>query len=282
MQSAPAKNGVGNGVPAWAWAALALVLGAALTLLVSHAQQQRALDEHRAAFESLAADAFTSVQDSLRSCEVLLRSVQTVFLASGEVSAQEFEHLYQNLDPRAGFPSLQALAYADRRGPDSYVTTMVQPLAGNDALPGLDIATQPNNLAAVRMSRDTDEVAMSAPFRLVQQQGASLDGVTMRLPIYAGGPPPATLGERRARIRGSIAASFEARELIDDAIAQATAEGLWIRVADVTRGGATVLYESGTSPAKVHADYRRELRFGGRTWELHMRPMQSLGAAWPH
>jgi diguanylate cyclase (GGDEF)-like protein/PAS domain S-box-containing protein len=281
MQSVPGIRGLGKGVPAWAWAMLALVLGAGLTLWVSRVQQQRAHAEHRTAFDALADDAFVSVRDSLGSCEVLLRSVQTVFLASGEVSMGEFAHLYQNLDPRGEFPSLQALAYAERRGPGWFVTTMVQPMEGNAALPGLDLSTQPSNLVAVAMSRDSDQVAMSAAFHLVQQRASSVDGITMRLPIYAGGPPPRTVAERRERMRGSIAASFEVRELIGDAIPQPTQEQLWIQVVDVTDGRANVLYGPGDPPARVHARYQRDLRFGGRTWQLRMQPRQPLGAAWP-
>jgi len=267
-------------MPAWAWAALALLIGVGVTLWVSRTQQQQAHAEKVAAFEALATDAFTSVQDSLRSCEVLLRSVQTVFLASGAVSAAEFAHLYGNLQPRGVFPSLQALAYAERRGPGRFVTTMVQPAAGNAALPGLDLSTQPDNLAAVRASRDSDEVAVSAPFHLVQR-GSSANGVTLRLPIFSGGPPPRTPAERRERIRGSIAASFEAGELLDDAVGHGAAEALWIEVIDATGDDAVLLYASGTPPARAEAQFLRKLRFGGRTWQVRILPMQPLGASWP-
>ena len=104
------------GLPAWLWAAIALALGVGLTLVVSRSQQLHAQAEREAAFHALATDASVSVADTLQNCERLLRSVQTVFLASGHVAPGEFAHLYQNLHPRVQFPSLPALAYAERNG----------------------------------------------------------------------------------------------------------------------------------------------------------------------
>ena len=272
----------GTGLPAWSWAALALLLGVAATLAVSRSQQLEARAAQERAFRALATEAFNAVADSLHDCEQLLRAVQTVFLASGEVSADEFAHLYQNLHPRTRFPSLRALAYAERRGQGSYVTTHVQPVAGNEALQGLDAATQPDNLAAIRASRDSNTVAMSAPFPLVQQATPVANGITLRLPAYAGGTPPRTLAERRARMRGSIAASFVAPELVADAIPATTLEALWIEVLDVGDIGGAPLYVSGPPPEGVDVLHERDLHFGGRTWRLRMRPREPIAAAWPH
>ena len=269
------------GLPAWLWAAIALTLGVGLTLVVSRSQQLRAQAEREAAFHGMATESFASVAGTLQNCERLLRSVQTVFLASGHVAPNEFAHLYQNLHPRVQFPSLQALAYAERRGSGRYITTMVQPEAGNQALRGLDVSSQPSNLAAIEASRDSDQVAMSATFRLVQQDGGGADGITMRLPVYAGGAPPRTEAERRARLRGSIAASFIAAELIADAIADDTLEDLWIGIDDATDAAAQPLYMSGSAPVGVATLHERELRFGGRTWRIRMQPREPLTAAWP-
>ena len=251
-----------------------------LTLVAARSQQLRAQAGMEAASERLAEAAFVSVGDSLHNCERLLRAVQTVFQASGEVSSAEFTHLYQNLRPRAHLPSLQALAYAERRGPDRFITTMVEPIAGNEAVRGLDVATQPRNLSIIATSRDTNQVAMSAAFELVQHPGK--DGITLRLPIYSGGPPPATVAERRARLRGSIAASFIARELIGSAIEPQAREALRISIEDVTDGPGRPLYATEPGPvAAAGIAYQREIRFGGRSWRMRMQPGEPLAAPWP-
>lgn len=69
------------------------------------------------------------------------------------------------------------------------------PLPGNRALLGLDITTQPANLAAARFSRDADLPVMSAAFQLVQRSGmpGPNDGITIRLPVFSTGPQPANL-----------------------------------------------------------------------------------------
>ena len=283
------------GAPAWLWSLAALVLGTALTLWATNRQQEGADAERQAAFATLAQESVDAVAQDLHACELLLRSVQTVFLASDDITPAEFAHLYDNLRPRAEFPSLQALAYA-RREPgadrDHYVSTLVQPLAGNERVVGLDIVAQPNNLAAVLASRDSDQVAMSAPFRLVQtglvQAGLARagspglgdvgNGVTMRLPVYAPGAPPRTLVERRARMRGSIAASFLARRLIADAVPPGNLERIRVVVTDESAGGQ-VLYVSTAGGKAAKQGVQRELRFGGRDWRIAIQPRQPVVAA---
>src|SRR5690606_4451804 len=117
---------------------------------------------------------------------------------------------------------------------------------------------------------------------LVQQATAVANGITLRLPAYAGGTPPRTIAERRSRMRGSIAASFVAPELVADAIPATTLEALWVEVRDVGDVGGRPLYASAPPPEGVDARYERDLEFGGRTWRLRMQPRQPIAAAWPH
>ena len=180
------------GVPAWVWSLLALALGVALTLWTVSVQKGQDDAERRLAFEHLADRAHAAVRDRLQACEMLARSVQTLFLTSSEVDADEFQAMYANLQPRQLVPGMQALVVAKRdvrSDGDHYVyqAPFVLPREGNEVLFGLDVNTQPANLAAVLLSRDTDQPALSAPFRLAQVQGVNgpVDGVTIRLPIYS-------------------------------------------------------------------------------------------------
>ena len=135
-----------------------MALGVAVTLWAAGHQRDRIEATRSAAFTKLERDSLRAVTDNLRACERLLRSVQTVFMASDAVSADEFATLYQTLRPRAEFPSLQALAYAERtpfEGGERFITRLVAPRAGNEAVLGLDVATQPDNLVALERSRDS-------------------------------------------------------------------------------------------------------------------------------
>src|SRR5690606_33735170 len=214
-----------------------------------------------------------------------LRSVQTVFLASDDVTGEEFGILYENLRPRSEFPSLQALAYAERRpgvdgGSDRFVTTMVQPREGNARVVGLDLATQPDNLAAVLVSADSDRVAMSAPFHLVQvaQPDMAGEGVTLRLPVYSPGPSPESTAERRERLRGSLAISLLARPVISGAIPATNLEAMRLVVSD----GDRILYDSdGGAGALSGRATLRKMHFGGRLWQVSMQPRRAAVLAWP-
>lgn len=263
---------------AYGWSVLALLLGLALTMLLRYQQIQReqaALDLTRSALVDKSSVALIT---QLQAAESLLRAVQSLFLSSDEVSEQEFANIYANLQPRRRFPSLQALAYARkevRTDGVHYLTTWVQPLSGNAALAGLDINAQPNNLQGVIASRDTDLPTLSAPFRLAQQTGAlpRNDGITLRMPIFSPGPPPASVAERRRREVGSLAVSFRVSGLIGNAISQDVTQMFRVRIIDVTDAGEQLLFDSAAT-AKVDGDkdFHRRLAYGGRVWRLNLQP----------
>jgi diguanylate cyclase (GGDEF)-like protein/PAS domain S-box-containing protein len=267
---------------AYLWSLLALLTGLAVTLVVYHQQVQGREAERTLVRNELANKSYVALQAKLRSAEALLRAVQTLFLVSAEVTPADFGTLYLNMRPREQFPSLLALAYAQREvrpGGEHYITRWVNPLTGNEAVAGLDVGAQPRNLAALLTSRDTDQVALSAPFRPVQQplSNAPDDGITMRLPIFSPGSPPRTLEERRERIRGSIAMSFRVSRLIGDAIPEQLIRRLRVRITDASDPIALPLFDSHPGPAIPASGYRfqRQLIYGGRVWDIAMQPLDS-------
>ena len=279
------KDGGFLGQPAWLWSFGALVLGLLASGLAAglHAE---ALDRGRdQRLQRLAERSFEAIEGQLQTCGLLVRSVQALFLASDTVTPAEFEAIYANLRPREQFPSLQAMAFAERSdrpsadaepdGREHYLTTLVAPLAGNQMLLGLDVATQPPNLAAARFARDADRPVMSAPFQLIQRAGmpGPNDGVTIRLPVYSAGPPPRDLAERRARELGSLAASFRISRLVSDALPGETLESFQVQVHDVTGGGRIVVFSHGEQDAGTGTGFVRDIAYGGRTWRIEARPL---------
>jgi len=270
------------GQPAWLWSGAALVLGLAGSCAAAWIQYRDMVHDERTTYQHGVERTFDAVEAQLRSCGLLVRSVQSLFLSSSEVTPREFESIYSNLRPWQLFPSLQAIAYADRvAGPDGrehFPTRLVAPLAGNERLRGLDVVSQPANLRALLDSRDSDEPAMSVAFTLIQRQGRpgnNRDGIIIRLPAYSPGFPPRTVAERRARFTGSIAVSFQVRTLIGQALTRESREGMDVRVIDVTDRQPRPLFASSMHQrlalGEPHAlDYRfsRDLHFGGRSWRI--------------
>lgn len=272
---------------AWLWSLLVLLGGLALALSVHHQQQQRRLAEQSFVRGELANRTFSALQDKLHSAEAMLRAVQTLFLASDQVTQVEFANFYTNLRPREQFPSLLALAYAQREqdgAGERYMTRWVEPAMGNAAVIGLDVGAQPNNLAGLLASRDSDQATLSAPFRPVQQRGASgtEDGITLRLPVFSPGNPPQSLAQRHQRMRGSIAVSFRVSTLIDSVLQDDVRRDLRLQLADVTEAGHVLpLFDSMPGKPEVRDSYRfeRRLAYGGRVWDVVMQPRDTTPPA---
>jgi diguanylate cyclase (GGDEF)-like protein/PAS domain S-box-containing protein len=264
---------------AYLWSLLAFLFGLALTLAVYQQQQRRQQVEQNFVRNELANKSYAAVRAQLHSAELLLRAAQTLFLASDEVTQAEFHDFYVNLQPRVQFPSLVAMAYVRREqhvDGERYVTRWVEPLAGNEAVVGLDVEAQPHNLGALMASRDSDRATLSAPFRLVQQTdpAAAADGVTFRLAVYSSGPPPPGVAERRQRMRGSLAMSFQVSGLIGSAVPDDAKKLLHLRISDITDAKPLLLYDSRAKAGMPAIGYRfeRNLDYGGRVWEMEMQP----------
>ena len=59
----------------------------------------------------------------------------------------------------------------------------MEPLAGNEAAVGFDLASNPIRLAALQKARDTGEIVAPARIRLVQETRGEGGGVVFK-PIY--------------------------------------------------------------------------------------------------
>ncbi len=276
-----------GGFQAWALGLLALLFGLALTAWISHQEWGREYSERERALSVTARDVESALRSELAACEMLLRSMQSVYLASRDVGDDEFQAAFEGLQALSNLGSLQALSLAarvERVDGVHYVITVVQPeRASNAHMIGLDVNTQPQSLRAIDLSRDLNQAVMSAPLRLQQAPITASDtsGVVMRLPAFSRGAVPQTIRERRERMLGSLGASFMVQQLVADALSDGIGEDMAIGVFDVTDGQRIALY--GKAPATVPMNAQRthkEIEFGQRVWRLELvdlRPVQ----AWP-
>ncbi len=274
------------------WSALALSAGLGLASLGAHQHARLLEEDHRAHLGRVAERTVTGLRQQLNTCGIVVRAMQAFFMGSQTVTPEEFQRVFENLDPQGEFPSLIAFAYAPRvetaaadGGPPvvSYPTTMVAPREGNERLLGLDVTTQPPNLRAAEQSRDSNAPAMSASFRLIQHQdrdGPS-DGITLRLPVYTPGTAPRTLQERRERFRGTLGVSFQVSSLIQRALPPEVGQFLEVRVSDAALPAAPPLYFHG-DPARWQAPpsalaFAEEVAYGGRIWRVELRATPDWG-----
>ena len=253
----------------WLAALIAFFLAISLTAWLARGEEQRAERERQRAFADAASDIAASIQDQLSDCERLIRTFQSVFIASDEVTAEEFSRVYDNLQTDRARVNLQALAFAKRTtgdGRERFITTIFVPRRGNESIQGLDVTEQPTNLRALAESRDSNQISMSAPFTLRQSTSGTIDGFILRLPVYAAGTMPLTIPERRRLLVGSLGASFRIRNLIDGVMPSEAGLIADVVVDDITDGIPRRLHRHQVGSVDPARERSQQLHFGGRTW----------------
>lgn len=268
LDGAPVKSRL----PPWAWALATFMAGLVLALWLTNVERRRSQVEAQHVFLQETRAVALALHAQLDQCGQLIRTFQSIFLASEHVSEDEFRRAFVNMNASGkAHIHIQALAYAERRpgpGGDRYITTMFAPDAGNTAIRGLDVGSQPTNLQAVLQSRDTDQVAMSAIFPL-RQHGR--DGFILRLPVFVPGSDPRSVQARRQSIRGSIGASFRISDLISAVLPAAPRQLVGLRIEDVTSGAPRPLHRHAFEPGEVDESRWIQvvpLQFGGRSWQV--------------
>lgn len=151
-----------------------------------------------------------------------------------------------------------------------YPVRFVVPVAGNEALVGMDLAGRARRLQALMMARDAGGLAMSEPLSLLQPDRYGKAGVLIALPVYSGRPE--TTGARRAALRGFVVAVIDVERLLLRIFPDAK-DQRWLRIDDID-DEQTLLIEFG-QPAMHH--YQVPLtRFAERQWQLTMSPPWSM------
>lgn len=272
--SSAARTALTRRVPTWTWAFIAFLSGMALTLSLADGEKHRNERDARRSLTVETERVAEAIEIQLNQCGQLIRTFQSIFLASDSVTLDEYLLAYDNMRVNNVVEvSLQALAYAEHKhsnAGDAYITTMFAPEAGNQALLGLNVNSQPTNLEALRRSRDTNRIAMSAPFHLRQTGNhlSSSDGFILRLPVYRHGVVLGTVEARRESIIGSIGASFRISELIGSTLPGSPASLADLAVVDISGRTPRLLYSHRFNSRAIESPYAVELAFGGRTWKV--------------
>ncbi len=273
------------GLPPAVWASAVLVAGLLFTAWVAHREW---LDEHhrtQAAYAALADSSVLRLQAPLQDAASTLRAMQTVFLSNDHMDQQKFAQYTDNLRITENQHGHVATVFARRRldpkDPQrvAYPYELAAPLRGNESVIGLDIASQKPNLLALQRARDEDIPVISAPFPLRQFQhypGHAALGVTVRLPVYSRGPIPVDVAERRGREIGALAISLRLEPLVREALHGQIFDRFQVSVRDMDAPQADGFFDSGVPYVADEAAHTRILEFGGRRWQLQLRPRAAV------
>lgn len=95
---------------------------------------------------------------------------------------------------------------------ESYPVTYVEPLAGNEAVFGFDLGSDPPRRRAIEAARDRGDAVGTGPVRLVQETGDQT-GFVLFSPMYDTGDVPATAPARRRHFVGVVNVVFRVGDM---------------------------------------------------------------------
>lgn len=163
---------------------------------------------------------------------------------------------------------------------DHYIVQYVWPHKGNEDIWGLDIASQPADVAALLMGRYTGKPAVSAPFNLAL--GKKQDtGFVLRFPVFVSvGSGP---DQPRRRFIGAVAAAVRVSAMLHTVAASGFLRGVMLRIDDLgplvnapdpvapmLLGMSSSRYDA-TATHGLHREVR-VLNVHGRRWKLGFVP----------
>jgi signal transduction histidine kinase len=249
-------------------------------------------DEQMLEFRLVSQQALDKIRTRLEEQEVFLDQLERSFSEAAPLTRLDFKALVESVLHR--FPMLQAIEWAPQVGraeraafetaqrreiadfairevapggrprragkrAEFYPVTYVEPLRGNEAALGLDLASDPDRDEAVVRALATGKVSATRPIRLVQEPGREL-GLLLLRAVRAGANGP-----------GLVLAVIRVGAFIDPVLA-GTESTLHLRLIDLAR--QQTLYDSFAGGAR-HPRYRQEFDFGLRRFVVETEPTAS-------
>jgi PAS domain S-box-containing protein len=252
-------------------------------------------DQSLGEFQLLSQGFADKLQSQLEAQEDFLRQLSAVWNGPSPLSPKDFTTLTSRLLQR--YPAIKAIEWAPevaRSGRDKFVATQqegnpgfsirerdqagetrqaadrtefypvtyVEPLQGNEAAVGFDLASDPERRATIRRTIATGTAAATAPIRLVQQP-EDLSGILLTLSVPHGPNGPGVLLVV-LHMDKFIAATLgpASQNLAVEFVDQAAGQPLFDTLAD---GFATTAYD--------HA-----ITFGGRSYAIRTAPTPHYSA----
>lgn len=148
---------------------------------------------------------------------------------------------------------------------------------GNRAAIGFDMFSEAIRHQAMAAARDSGELQLSAPVRLVQQPADARDvGLLMYAPVYANGIQPTNSAARRTAMSGWVYAPFLAKSFVDTTL-EHVRDGKLVRITDIGpdgKDGALVHQDPGFDADATGDGLLRHsevLSLYGRQWRIDVQ-----------
>ncbi|MEJ0084632.1 MAG: CHASE domain-containing protein [Pseudomonadota bacterium] len=276
-------------------ALLLLLLPLGLTFYAWKATTENEYQRGQAKFETLTVESEKALQNRLASYGNALLGAAAFIRGSNEVSREEWRTYTGTVQVSDNFPGLNGLGWVepvdaarlpaflaaeradgapdfaiqrpDARGPN-YITRLIEPLAGNRAAVGLNIAFESQRRAAAERARDTGEAALTGRVVLLQDEKRS-PGFLMMYPVYGSDIPVNSIEGRRAAFRGWTFAPLIASHFLDDLTHSQRSE-FRLRVYDGAGEAADALIYDSDPRAAAHPAFSKyvTLPILQREWRL--------------
>ncbi len=151
-----------------------------------------------------------------------------------------------------------------------FVVDYLWPRTSNEAVLGLDIASQPSNLESLIRARDTRQMAMSAPFDLLQERDKRT-AIVIRAPVFV----QASGGEWH--FTGAVGATIRVHDMVASLRREGYLPAVALSMADVgaASGGSTpprMLLARDSDNVYSSEQKSEDIEFGGRRWRLSFQP----------
>ena len=299
--------------------AMVFLAGAAASLLIYSVERNNQRLQVVTRFSEAANTRASAIRRAFELGVDTTESIVALFAASEEVTREEFSKFVGPLLERhsaiqavswaplvpharraeverragAGFPGFR-FTIRESQGEmvtapeaDDYVPVLyLDPLAGNEAAIGFDLASDPSRRRSLEAARSAGSVVATGRIRLVQEPEDQY-GFLLIAPIYRNDADVATAEARRANLIGFATVVFRAGDLIASSVASLEPAGVDIAVFDesasarekllhvapaVIRGSDQSAFELFQAPPAKQFERRIGFDLGGREWVVAMRP----------
>jgi PAS domain S-box-containing protein len=274
-----------------------LVTGALATGAVTYGVHQMIEAQDRLRFDASAERIHDSIRDRIEMYVAMLRAGAGLFSASDFVSDEEFHAFVERLELQERYPGVQGIGYSaripaeqlddeiaaqQRRGRAGFTVwpaaarseyhsiLYLEPLdARNQAAIGYDMFTEPTRRNAMERARDSGSPAASGLVTLVQEiDEQKQPGFLIYMPVYAGGGTPASVAERRTRLRGFVYSPFRAGDLFAGILGRSPLQRAGFALFDGAPSEQSLVHRTGVPSERRSFIATRTVNVAGREWTV--------------
>ncbi|WP_374360852.1 CHASE domain-containing protein [Pseudoduganella danionis] len=291
---------------------LAFIVGVCLTLATCQIVLTAQRHQIRSNFERDAEKVVRDTENRLQTYFDVLLAIKGVYALDDGMDRRRFQRYVNELKLDQRYPGFQAIQFV-RRVPEQrlqafsntvrkdgypafsvhpassqqlhYVIEYTEPLKGNEAAFGLDLAALPPHLRALELGRDSGQIVATERITLVQDSSGE-PGFVARAPVYRNGVPLQTAAQREAALVGFVAIVFKVNTLMREVIDPAMLEHLHVRIQDrgyrqdatpLAPSAHTLMYDSRAGSAAATAAALEDLTVqmpmvvGMRQWQVEVQ-----------